>query len=256
VSDPTAPPPPPDQPEQPPTFIAPTADVPVVTVHKDRWGPGRIIAVVFAGILAFLSLGLLAGGGVALWADNTQRDASGFLTTGDHRFATDTYAIATRKIDLRYFPTGWLDEIRLRVNAVQQDQEVFVGIGPVRAVDRYLAGVEHAELTDLTDDHAQTSFEVVPGGPPRASPQEQSFWDASTEGAGEQTLSWDVRSGTWAIVVMNGDASPVVAVEANLGAKLPSLQAIAIGLLIAGFVLGIGSALLFWVAFKTRRKAV
>jgi hypothetical protein len=46
------------------------------------------------------------------------------------------------------------------------------------------------------------------GGEQRpAAPAVQAFWVAAAEGAGRQTVSWQVDGGEWAVVVMNADAS-------------------------------------------------
>jgi hypothetical protein len=59
-------------------------------------------------------------------------------------------------------------------------------------------------------------------------------------GAGEQSLTWDVESGDWTVVVMNVDGSAPVQVEAAAGATLPGL-----GWLIGGLLLAGGLGLLF-----------
>ena len=42
-------------------------------------GTGRVVAIIAGALIALLSAALLIGGGVALWADTTQRDADGWL---------------------------------------------------------------------------------------------------------------------------------------------------------------------------------
>ncbi|HWO62098.1 MAG TPA: hypothetical protein VNO31_18935 [Umezawaea sp.] len=45
--------------------------------------------------------GLLTGGAVAIWADQTQRDADGYLTTGTRTFRGDGYALEFETVDLQ-----------------------------------------------------------------------------------------------------------------------------------------------------------
>jgi len=223
-----------------------------VTTRPDRWGAGRITALVFGIIVALIALALLAGGGVSLWADLAKRDSAGYITSGEHRFASPTYAIVSEKIDLRHVPSGLLDRVRVRVTPTTSSEQTFVGIGEVANVSHYLNGVRYATVTDFSGD-VGTRYHVTPGGPPPGRPQAQGFWAASSAGPGERTLTWKVRPGSWVAVVMNANAQSGIVVRADLGAKVPALLWIAVGLLIAGGVFAGGSALLLRFAFRTRR---
>src|SRR5262249_19350122 len=61
---------------------------PQAAARPSGWTGGRITALVIGVLLALVSLALLGGGGTALWADTTQRDTAGYLTTSAHEFAT------------------------------------------------------------------------------------------------------------------------------------------------------------------------
>ena len=65
-----------------------------------NWTVGRILLVTLGSIVALIAAGLLAAGGVALWADLTQRDDDGYLTTPTERLETESYAITSESIDL------------------------------------------------------------------------------------------------------------------------------------------------------------
>jgi hypothetical protein len=206
-------------------------------------------------VLALVSLGLLGGGGTALWADTTQRDAAGYLTTGVDEFATPGSALVTERIDLGAVGTGWLyspallGQVRIRVTPVSPGPALFVGIGPSADVDRYLAGVRRAVISDFW----ASKVRALAGGAPGSAPGTQDFWVASAAGSGPQTLRWHPASGIWTVVVMNADGRPGIHVRADLGARYPDLLWIAIGLLAAGAVFGAGGALL--IVGATRRRA-
>jgi hypothetical protein len=202
--------------------------------------------------VALVAFALLAGGGVALWADLAKRDSSGYVTSGEHRFTSPTYAIVSQRIDLHYVPAGWLDRVRIRVTPAAPSDRIFVGIGSTANVSHYVSGVRYATVTDLSSD-VGTTYRVTPGGAPSGPPQDQHIWAASSAGPGEQTVTWKVRAGSWVVVVMNEDSHPGVDVRADLGARVPALLWIAIGLLIAAAVFGGGSGLLLWLAFRRRR---
>ena len=69
-----------------------------------------------------------------------------------------------------------------------------------------------------------------------ARPADQPFWAASASGAGEQQLEWDLRSGSWAVVIMNADASAPVVVDMKAGARSNLLWPVFVGLLVGGIV--------------------
>jgi hypothetical protein len=228
---------------------------PQAAARPSGWTGGRITALVIGVLLALVSVGLLGGGGTALWADTSQRDAAGYLTTAGHQFATAGSALASERIDLGSAGTGWLytpallGTVRIRVTPVHPSSPLFVGIGPSAAVDRYLSGVNHTLISDLWTN----SVQAIGGGTPRSAPGAQDFWAASTTGTGPQTLRWDPANGSWTVVVMNADGRPGIHVRADLGATYPDLLGIAIGLLAAGAVFGAGAALL--ITSATRRRA-
>jgi hypothetical protein len=189
--------------------------------------------------LGLISLGLLAGGGLATWADNTQRDAAGYLTTGTQSFSTSSYALTSGNIDLgnsagQFTPSAFLGNVRVRVTPTSPGRSVFVGIAPEAAVNRFLAGVNHDEVTDWASGTtvSHRSADATPSPPAVAS-----IWTTKSSGTGTQTVTWKPRSGDWTVVVMKANATPGLAVTADVGATLPDLVWIAVGLFVAGGLL-------------------
>jgi hypothetical protein len=135
----------------------------------------------------------------------------------------------------------------------QSSRPVFVGIAPAAAAERYLANVDRAEAGDL--GAGSGDFRVQPGVAPGSPPAAQHFWAASTTGAGQRTLSWKIRSGSWRVVVMNADATRNVASDLSVGASFPHLLRIGVAALGAGLLmLGLGGGGLF-LAVRRRRRA-
>jgi hypothetical protein len=232
---------------------APVPPRPEVSPGRSGWTGGRITALVIGSLLGLVSLGLLGGGGLVLWADRTQRDAAGYLTTGVHELSTSGSALTSDRIDLGSPETGWwtpprlLETARIRVTSIEPGRSVFVGIGPTADVTRYLAGVGHSVITDL--GHGTTR--AVSGATPASPPESQDFWVASNSGTGNRTLVWDSANGSWTVVVMNADGRPGIDVRADAGATIPVLLWIAVGLLAAGGVFLVGGVLL--VVFAVTR---
>jgi hypothetical protein len=206
--------------------------------------------------MALIAMGLLAAGGVGVWADTTQRDNAGFLVTDEEELETPGYAIVSEGIDLViepdwFYPADILETVRVRATALDEGAETFIGVGPEDDVAAYLSGVAHARIDDVIGD----DLEERSGGAPDAPPGEQDFWVVSTEGGGRQTLNWVPEKGEWSIVVMAADGSEGVGVLADIGAELPVLTWIAVGLLIGGGVLLLlGGLLIGLVAARASRK--
>jgi hypothetical protein len=188
----------------------------------------RIAAFVAAGALALFSFGLLAAGGVLLWADG-QKDEHGFISTDTERLATSSRALTTDNLD---FDLDGLDavvgqdnygKVRLEVGD-DGGAPVFVGIARTSDVDGYLRGVDHAVVTDFDSAPFHADYREQPGRAVPAPPAKQRIWDAAAQGAGKQTLTWDVRDGDWSVVVMNADGTPGVHADVSAGAKLGFLD--------------------------------
>ena len=75
---------------------------------------------------------------------------------------------------------------------------------------------------------------------------------ASTSGAGDQVLDWDVEDGDWVIVAMNPDGSAGVTADLRIGAEVDPLIWIAVGFVVAGLLLGAGAAALIYVGSRRR----
>jgi hypothetical protein len=222
--------------------------------RSSKWTAGRIAALVIGVLLTLVSASLLGAGGTALWADRTQRDG-GYVTTSVHEFSTSGSALATERTDLGSAGVAWLyspgilGRVRIRVSPVSAGTPLFVGIGPSADVDSYLAGVRRTVISGFFED----KVEAVDGGPTPSAPGTQGFWVASSTGSGARTLVWHPSKGSWTVVVMNADGRPGIAVGADLGARMPVVLWIAVGLLLVGAILLAGGVLLIMGALRGRQ---
>lgn len=204
-------------------------------------GLGKILLTVFGSVGALAALALLVGA-LVLGIAHTQRDGEGFLTTSTERHATGSYALTHEGVrigDVSELPE-WIDQRfgTVRVSAtVAEGTPLFVGVAQTADVDRYLQGVSHEQVTDFGVDRTSP----VAGGAPRGAPGGETFWAASTAGTGTQTLEWELAEGTWSIVLMNADASPGVAADVELGARLGFLATAAILVAILALLIGAAS---------------
>ncbi|VVJ21709.1 Putative transmembrane protein [Amycolatopsis camponoti] len=215
-------------------------------VRPGSWTGGRIAAVVSGALLVLGAMGLLTGGGAALWADRTQRDADGYLT-GATTLVASGYAVTTDPVQLPGAPdaVAAIGDVRIRATAID-GRPVFVGIGRSAEVAGYLASTEYTTVGGVADNRA--SDRVHPGGAPATPPGDAGVWTAAAAGPGAQSLSWPAGDGQWTAVVMNADGSRGISVRAEAGATAPGLGWIALGLLIAGAVVLAAGALLIGIA--------
>ena len=216
---------------------------------------GKVIAAVFGSIFALIAVGVLIGGGMLFWAQETLQDADGFFNSPSYRLDASGYAIVAEEIDLASYPGDWWPSevdasARLTVRA-GSGQEVFIGIGLQEDVDDYLGSVSHSVVRQLGDRWDDVRLVERSGSALEGLPTGADIWTASIQGGGEQTLTWEPQRGKWAIVIMNADATADVAVSAVGGVRIPILRPISIGLMIAAFVFAVFAAVLLVAATRS-----
>jgi hypothetical protein len=221
-------------------------------VRSQRWGPGRVLGVVLGSLAVLVGLALLAAGGVAVAFDQTQRDAAGYLSANTTAYSTGTYAFVsdsyrTGAVGDWFVARDLLGTVRIRSESTSP---VFVGIGPAGAVDSYLAGVRRE--TAASFDARRSRFQLHPGSAPAAAPTAEGFWVAETVGTGTHELTWSPQNGDWRVVLMNADGSSGVTAELTVGARLPHLLGIGIGVLAAGAALLLVASLGLYAAVARR----
>jgi hypothetical protein len=220
--------------DKPPAVSPPSEEVAGVTPSAGR-GAGGVALLVAGSIAALLALALLVGGCAAVAVDRTQRDDDGFVMSPTEDFSTAAYAIVSESVDVKVDGPDWAAESFLGTVRIRSESErpVFVGIAPESDVAEYLGGVERSVVTEIDEPRYSNRQGAAPASPP----EDQTFWAASTAGAGEQTLEWEPEDGSWNAVVMNADGSRGVAAELSIGAELDPLIWIGIGLLVGGGLL-------------------
>jgi hypothetical protein len=202
------------------------------------------VTALVAGVLLLApAAGLGIGGGVLLALD-AGRDSTGFVTSPTLRLTSTTAAITAENLtiaDAGLWTRDLADVGGLRVTVTSPTaQPVFVGIAPQAAVDAWLAGAAHDELTGMTAgtaDYRHTAGMVQAVTDPAAQP----FWLASATGPGDATIRWRVASGEYAVVVANTDGSPGVSADVRGAVQVPDLTALGGGLLAAGIALGLAA---------------
>lgn len=218
--------------------------------------PMKVVMLVGGIVAGFVALGLVVGGIALVVVHTTQRDADGFYTFDARPYTSPGYALTSEDIQLTAEPTDWFPSNIATVRITATGEDVFVGIAPQAAAERYLDGVAHSVVDRIDTDPFRATYRQVEGGPPPTPPAEQDFWVASVSGAGAHTLRWELEGGAWVLVVMNGDASEGVDVELAVGVKTSLLLPIGIGMLVVGLLVAAGAVLLIVFSARGRRPAV
>jgi hypothetical protein len=203
------------------------------------------VVVLVIGVLAAIAGGALMA---SFGSDNT-------LSSGIQRVSTPTRALVSPadSIEGASGAQTAVGNVRLRITAmpIGAGRQLFLGIGPASAVDRYLSGVSYDVATDVAVSPFHLTLARHPGTATPPPPGSQSFWVAKASG-NHPALTWTVTSGSYRVVVMNTDASPPVAFAGGLDLTIPHLFAIGIGLLVGGIVLIVIAIVLIVLGARAR----
>jgi hypothetical protein len=198
---------------------------------------------------------LVVGGAVTAAAGGTVLAATGTdssLSSGSLSLVTSSTAVATEPDDLDARGTDALGRVRLAVSA-RSATPVFVGVGPVADVDRYLAGASTEVVEDLEVRPFRLDTAHRDGTARPAPPGSRSFWVARAEGT-TATASWTVRDSSQRVVVMNADGSPGLRVQLSADVRVAHLAQVATGLLGGGLTALLAGAALVVVGGRQPRE--
>jgi Domain of unknown function (DUF4389) len=190
------------------------------------WTTGRVVSVAIGCLLGLASLAVTVGGVGLAVVDATLRDHGGFLMTGEQPLTSDTFAITSSNLDIHadapagFVPNAVLRDARVTATATS-NAPVFVGLATKSDAARYLQGVQHDTVVDLTDHPV---FLRTNGSAPRTPPTSAGIWVARSSGTGQQQITWPVQDGNWTVVVMNADGSKRVHVNVAAGVGAPALD--------------------------------
>jgi hypothetical protein len=145
-------------------------------------------------------------------------------------------------------------QAELHLSARTSRDPVFIGVGPAGVGDGYFAGADIDNVEDVEVDPFRVDVEHHAGTARPGSPDGQTFWVAKSSGA-EASLDWQVRDGTYRIVVMNAEADPGVAVEGRFTLGIPDLYGVGVAAFIDGGV-GVAVGLMLVVVGFGKRRAL
>jgi hypothetical protein len=228
-----------------------TQPKPAVQAPPARKSSGsKIATIVVGGLLALAGAGAAVGGGGLLAVFG----GDGTVDSGRHSLSTSSTALVSEVADIDdtddVSDVVGKPRVRLSVHATGSTEGLFVGIGPAKQVDRYLASAPIDEVSDLQVgpfDSFELTHNPRSGSKLPARPASQPFWVAKGTGTDAATLRWKLRDGDYRVVVMNADGSRGVHTDGDVGVTVPHLPAIGWSLLGGGLALlagGIGAIVL------------
>ena len=200
---------------------------------RPGWTGGRVVSLVLGSVLTVVALGLAGAGAALTAADLAARDADGFVMTPTGSVKSSGYAVTTSSLRVEsdvpgvFVPHALLGEAKVRART-SGGGELFIGIAPTERVAQYLDGARHSVVRRFHGGRA--TYEETGTGTLGAPPTSVDIWTRQDSGPGTLALTWPVQEGAWTVVVMNADGSPGVAAEAAVGAELPALHGLVIGL--------------------------
>ena len=218
---------------------------------------GKVLLLVFGVLVLLIGAVLTVLGGALLWVNSALIDQEGFYTTNSVRLEKDSYAIVTEPIhtDLRAgLIWDWSDLTSIKVECSSNDiaKRIFVGVAEESDLKAYLNDVDYDEITNwLTLRRADYIHHRGNSEPP--APTSEIFWLESAHGAGTQTLEWDLKTGSYSLVLMNDDGSAGIDINVVLGTRVPLVAGIGTGFIIAGPVILIIGIIMVYLAARRQR---
>jgi len=226
---------------------------------------GGKIALLVVGIIFLVgALILMAGGGGLMWLSSTLENDNALFTSRTTSLKANSYAIVSEPFDIDWYDEtheerwGLGDFVKVKVAAESEDASkgIFVGIARETDVDDYLSGVRYHEITEWTSDpfdDPEVQYRLHSGSLTPSDPITETFWDVSVHGSGRQTLEWKPDMGRWVLVVMNEDGSAGIDMSGAVGAELPWLFWLGLGLLLVGVLALVGGAIMIYFAARRPR---
>ena len=223
---------------------------------------GGKIALLVIGIIFLVSaLVLMAGGGGLMWLSKTLENDNTLFTSRTTSLKANSYAIVSEPFDIDWYDEtqedrwGLGDFVTVKVEGESKDasKAIFVGIARETDVDDYLSGVRYHEVTEWTSnpfDDPEVQYRLHSGSSAPSDPTTETFWEVSAHGTGRQTLEWKPEMGRWVLVIMNEDGSAGIDVSGAVGAELPWLFWLGLGLLFVGVLALVGGAIMVYFAAR------
>jgi hypothetical protein len=216
---------------------------------------GRIVLLVFGILFVLAAFGLLVSGGILMAVDSAFKDNEGYFTTSFQPVEAGSSMIVSEQAQIRMAPKWKVykeSPVTIKVEAYNDDSSkpIFIGIARESDMSSYLKDRSYDEFTGFDFENSKIELRHHTGTDFSSPPADRNIWVASVSGTGEQSLTWDLASGDYNLVIMNADGSSPIEAHVSFGARVAGIiHAVGIGLIIGGVVsLIIGGVMIFFAA--------
>jgi len=229
---------------------------------------GKIALLVFGIIFLVGALVLMAGGGGLMWLGKTLENDNPLFASRETRLRqADAYAIVSEPFEIDWYDEtkgerwGLGDFVTVRVEGESRDPSkgIFIGIARETDVDDYLSGVRYYEIAEWSSDpfdDPEVDYRPHSGDLTPSDPAKEAFWEVSAHGSGRQTVEWKPEMGRWVLVFMNEDGSAGIDVSGAVGAELPWLFWLGLGLVFVGALALVGGVIMVYFAARSPKPRV
>jgi hypothetical protein len=216
---------------------------------------GRIVLLVFGILFVLAAFGLLVSGGILMAVDSAFKDNEGYFTTSFQPVDAGSSMIVSEQAKIR-MASKWKvyqeSPVSIKIEAYNDDSNkpIFIGIARESEMSNYLKDRSYDEITGFDFENSEIELRHHTGTDGSSTPADRNTWVASASGKGEQSLTWDLASGDYNLVIMNADGSSPIKAHVSFGARVAGIiHAVGIGLIIGGAVaLIIGGVMIFFAA--------
>jgi len=197
--------------------------------------PNAVVPRKSGAILTLGGAALAATGGAVVATIGTDGTFSsgGTVTSTTAALVTEAGVIDDRGADVLGRPS-------VEISVSDSARPVFVGVGPAKDVDRYLAGAAVETVTDFDVAPFDLTSSVGDGSRRLDPPGDQDFWTERSQGSNAAATSWKLQGGEFRFVIMNADGSAGIKTEGRFGLHVPIVSAIG-AVALAG---GLGTAVI------------
>jgi len=234
------------------------------------WDAGRVIAVVFGGLMILVGLPLAFAGTAVMGVTSAMDDGSGYIGVSGFDFETGTQALVFKdmhvedmvmnRIDspaMRFWSPRAGDLLKLKFSLQSNNgKDVFIGILDEAHAINYLGAAEYEYVADFEmespfEGHPYITYQLHSGSEITVSPQSISAWE-DYEMGDDVTLEWEPEGGDYWVVIMNADLTPGVDVETGAGVRMPFLSFIGQGILVGGIICSLIGGVIVYVGVIKR----